>query len=373
MKVLLITHDTSLSGAPKSLLLTWEEIIKNNDFEVDVITLKSNNGLLKRFKNLAGNFYDISTYSKEINYSLKNRISKKITRSSFTSDFQNFLTEISSVNYDFIYANTIVTFKLAIQLKVLSPHLKIVGHVHELNTVLEEFLPNLTELDSYFHAYIVPSFMNQKCLENVYNIDSNKIHVIREAAQLEYSGNEIKLKDNAEFRVIMCGGAYWRKGDDLFVLLANLVCNLCPNIHFYWVGSMSSERKRVNTSDLLKMKLMNNVHFYEETEFPNDLLKHMNLFVLTSREDPFPLAAIEAGLSALPIVCFENATGISEYIEGQGLTIPYLDLNEMSNKIIKLYRDIDTCKSIGEINKLKFSSCLPKSIAKETVDKLIFL
>jgi len=36
-------------------------------------------------------------------------------------------------------------------------------------------------------------------------------------------------------------------------------------------------------------------------------------------------------------VVFENATGISEYIEGQDLTVPYLDLHEMSTKIITLY------------------------------------
>ena len=171
----------------------------------------------------------------------------------------------------------------------------------------------------------------------------------------------------------MCGGAYWRKGDDLFMLLANQICNLYSDIHFYWLGNMSIERERVNRYDIKKMGIADNVHFIAETEFPNDFFPDMDVFVLTSREDSFPLSAIEAGLTALPIVCFENATGISEYIEGQDLTVPYLDLHAMSTKIITLYHDVELCKRLGEINKLKFSSCLPKTIAKETLEILYLL
>ena len=83
--------------------------------------------------------------------------------------------------------------------------------------------------------------------------------------------------------------------------------SVLPNTHFYWVGYFSKERYRVNTADIEKLNLSKNIHLIQETTTPEVWLNQSDLFLLTSREDPFPLAAMEAGLSGLPIICFEKA------------------------------------------------------------------
>ncbi len=47
-KILVITHDTSLSGAPKSLVLFLEEL-KNFGYEVSTLVLIAGGGLEQRF------------------------------------------------------------------------------------------------------------------------------------------------------------------------------------------------------------------------------------------------------------------------------------------------------------------------------------
>ena len=50
-----------------------------------------------------------------------------------------------------------------------------------------------------------------------------------------------------------------------------------------------------------------------------------DVFVLTSREDPYPLACLEAATLGKPIVCFEQAGGMPEFVEKDcGTVVPFL-------------------------------------------------
>jgi glycosyltransferase involved in cell wall biosynthesis len=92
----------------------------------------------------------------------------------------------------------------------------------------------------------------------------------------------------------------------------------------------------------------------------------MDVFALTSRSDSFPLAAIEAGLLGVPIVCFEKASGIQEIIQqGGGEVVPYLDIQKMADAIIHLVTSDELrLKKSEEVKKL-FESCKPDVISNE--------
>ena len=124
------------------------------------------------------------------------------------------------------------------------------------------------------------------------------------------------------------------------------------------------ERKRVNLSDLEKLGIQESVFFIEETETPEKWYIEADFFALTSREDPFPLAAIEAGLLGLPIVCFEKATGISEVISSD-CVVSYLDLEAMSEQIIRLKQQPTRVKEISEENQQEFKRFTPVIISEE--------
>ena len=99
---------------------------------------------------------------------------------------------------------------------------------------------------------------------------------------------------------------------------------------------------------------------------PENYFKNFDVFLLTSREDPFPLVAIEVGKSGIPIICFENATGTSEIlINGGGFIVPYIDIVSIAEKLILYYNDEALRKRDGELNKVNFSIFTPEIMGKK--------
>jgi glycosyltransferase involved in cell wall biosynthesis len=345
---LFLTHDTSLSGAPKTMFLFLDELRKRG-YIVDVLALKGG-GLENEFKKIARNYRRLDLYSKEYNYDLKSRVFRFLFKKPILSEYDKIYQEILHEKYDLIYANTIVTLKLGVQLKK-QLSIPLISHIHEMHTVISEFCPDIKKYEKDVSLFIVPSEINKRCLKETHGIVSTKIEVLRSVSILKNNFTGVKNKIQT---VMMSGGAYWRKGDDVFIQIANKVLDKYKEVQFKWYGNISAERRRVNGLDLKNLNIENYVEFNNEKEDLTEEYLSSDLFLLPSREDPFPLSAIEAGMAGLPILCFEKATGISEVISAD-LVIPYLDIDQISTKIIELLNDINLLKDIGQKNKQVFS------------------
>ncbi|MBO0936927.1 glycosyltransferase family 4 protein [Fibrella sp. HMF5335] len=156
-----------------------------------------------------------------------------------------------------------------------------------------------------------------------------------------------------------CGNAEWRKGNDLFVTLARMVNQPdATPVYFVWVGMPKPVHNgQAGTPtlydelwlDVQKAGLADRVYFIEPTP---DVLRYMarfNIFLLCSREDPYPLVVLEAGLTNLPVVCFDGAGGAPELVETDGgAVVPYLDLTAMSKAIRQLANDGELRRKQGQ-------------------------
>jgi glycosyltransferase involved in cell wall biosynthesis len=92
--------------------------------------------------------------------------------------------------------------------------------------------------------------------------------------------------------------------------------------------------------DAGKCGIRDQLIFIKPNDKPLDTISQFDVFVLLSREDPFPLIALEAAFLQKPIIAFENSGGIPELInEGAGLLAPYLDIARMADYIYRLYHD----------------------------------
>ena len=359
--ILLLLHDVSLSGAPKSVLLVFEQLVQKG-YSVTTVCLSGGGKLEARFKAISVNYYGMDSFAKKPVYDFQNRLKQKIFGEKVISEYEKVIHEISSFSYDYIYANTIVTLPFGLQMKS-KVNCKMILHIHELETVISEFFPNLLTEDIHIDTYIVPSILNLKCLTDKFRIPDSKIVVIRETSDATLT-IEKKKNVNSKISILMCGGAYWRKGDDLFLLIAKNILKSNDSIQFYWIGKQSEERRRVNQADVEKLGLEGSVFFIEETEDPISWYLKSDIFMLTSREDPFPLAAIDAGMLGLPILCFEQATGISEVIDPI-CVIPYLDIELMTQGILDLINNKVLFESISHQNVENFKQFQPESITKE--------
>ena len=144
----------------------------------------------------------------------------------------------------------------------------------------------------------------------------------------------------------------WRKGPDLFLRMARHLPREIDGrpLHFVWVGA---ETVPGMIDDLLKRAesagLIGRMHFLGERQNPTEIVSVSDVFVLSSREDPYPLVMIEAALVYCPIVGFAGSGGAEEFLAGDaGVLVPYGDAVAMANAVDQLLRHPDEAKACAE-------------------------
>lgn len=112
-------------------------------------------------------------------------------------------------------------------------------------------------------------------------------------------------------RVAMCGAAEARKGSDLFFDLAGRL----PQYDFIWIGPWGPPDTFGNDDvfERFRSQPLDNLYVTGLTEHPGTYLRQIDVFVLTSREDPNPLVVAEALLFGKKVVAFSE-TGDSKVL-----------------------------------------------------------
>jgi len=158
----------------------------------------------------------------------------------------------------------------------------------------------------------------------------------------------------------MCGVAGWRKGADLFINTAKHLATQFPGrkIYFLWVGGSESENIRNQLEfDVRQAGLTRQVLFIG---FKSDTARYLAAFdalVLLSREDPFPLAMLEAAAFAIPIVCFSRSGGGPEFLENDaGIVVEYGDTLAVARTLVQLSEQPALCHQLGDAARQKVLS-----------------
>jgi glycosyltransferase involved in cell wall biosynthesis len=137
-----------------------------------------------------------------------------------------------------------------------------------------------------------------------------------------------------------CGTMDWRKGIDLFIQVAHRVARRpeCGDIHFCWIGSPVSQASGIELHYEVELhSLARRLFFLGEVPDTAPLMADLDLFLLPSREDPFPLVMLEAARQGVPIVCFEGSGGAAEFVDDTlGATVPMLDTAAMAQAVMAL-------------------------------------
>ena len=199
--------------------------------------------------------------------------------------------------------------------------------------------------------YIAASESVRKNLVENHSIPEDKINLIYEFIPVQLVDSDRKTAvrrkvrrelgiPGEDFIVGACGTIDWRKGSDLFVQLASLMRRYQVDrpVWFVWLGGvLEGIAYNQLRHDIRLLGLENRVKFLGARA---DALKYycaFDVFVMTSREDPFPLVCLEAASVGVPIVCFDKAGGARELVDGDsGYVVPYLDLADMADKVSAL-------------------------------------
>ncbi|HVF58846.1 MAG TPA: glycosyltransferase [Thermoanaerobaculia bacterium] len=239
--------------------------------------------------------------------------------------------------------------------------LPVISHVHELSYALSAFGRELfREQARRTSRFVACSEAVRSNLVENEGIPAEKVVVFHEAVDTaalaarstpEHArALKAELGLTPETRIVVgAGTADWRKGTDLFIQVGHVLTARRPDVAFAWVGGTSSsiEELRLN-HDLAKLGHPPRIFFLGERVDPLPVIDAADLFLLTSREDPFPLVLLEAAALGKPALCFDRAGGAPEFCREAGRVVPYLDLPAMEREIEALLDDESVRAALGE-------------------------
>lgn len=158
-------------------------------------------------------------------------------------------------------------------------------------------------------------------------------------------------------------GMPFRKGADLFLDVARRVRDRGRgDVTFVWVGGFPDDETDATLgrwADHLARARDEGlpVTFTGVVDDIAPYLQAADLFLLPSREDPFPLVVFEAAACELPTVCFAGAGGMPAFVgDDAGEAVPSLDVPAMAAAVIAWLDAPDRRREAGRIARARWRS-----------------
>ncbi|MDJ1502187.1 glycosyltransferase family 4 protein [Xanthocytophaga agilis] len=359
--LLVISHEASRTGAVLVLLNLLQWFRQQNLFEITIILYRT--GELEPDFRAVGNVYIWNKEESSQTNTYTQLVSKIQNKLSGSSKHKYILEALRTHKWEAVYINTALAARILPEIASLL-HCPIFCHIHELEIVLQTYcrLDKFSKAEPFITHYITASeAVKQNLIENkhislhkpqhvVYEwIDTSKIR--KPSKKTSDVKKELGIPENA-FVVGGSGLVEWRKGADLFLMVADYLRlkNELNNTYFVWIGHVDATEKLKIDYELKRTGLNKQVIFTGKKENPQDYFQIFDVFALTSREDPFPLVVLEAAALKKPIVCFDQAGGIPEFVaNGGGHAVSYLDIYAMAQWISTLRDDLESLSKMGEI------------------------
>lgn len=361
--ILFISHDARLSGAQLILVHLTEWLAKHTLINIKIITFEGG-PLIDRMKNVG---HTIIWHEFLVQY--PDSIERKNALREFCGDI------------DLVYGNTSVA--PTIYSEIAHFNVPIITHVHELQLAMDKYISSdvINKMNHYSTAYIACSTpVENNLLERHDASEKDFVKVYEfideyERASSSYDKNSLRKElglETDKFIVIGCGTIYWRKGVDLFIDAAIKLKKLGKdNVQFYWIGNDfwdggHKKGEYPSWKDLMQRieqnGLVENISFIGVKNNPRDYFLASDIYFLASREDPFPLSALEAAQCSLPIICFDKGGGIPEFVDHDaGIICPYEDTDYVAEKIAQLMDNDSLRLSLG-------NTARQKLLQRHTVD-----
>ena len=363
-KVLFISHEASLTGAPSVLL--------------DIIKEANQKGWRSQCVIGGRHLERIDQFKAET----------EILHLPGEDDLIPAIADFMSEYPDIVYANTVLSAPILEAILNCIPVERqtplVVSHVHELANVQRHFAAETAFLCENSDIIIAVS---DKCAESLRQaLLTNKplirvippfractAPVVEEQADQLVSRSSSEAGADQQVRVFGCGTIEHRKGFDLFcqtasILRSSSVFKANP-VKFVWIGKSSVDTEPFTSVEAWGVAdIVEHVGLHDN---PASLYRKGDIFLLPSREDPFPLVCIEAASCELPVVCFDGrAGGMSTFVrEGScGMIAEYLNCDDLAKCIEHLLEDRGMCEAQGVNGKAHAQNYHPHKVLPQIFD-----
>jgi len=344
MRILFVTHETSRTGAPGILLYFIRWLRENRkDIKFDLLALQEG-PLLTDMRAACDHTYVWNRRS------TRGGIDKVIMRVFFHLSRLTIRWKIRNARYDLVYVNSAASCHVLDAIRSDMGDARLLVHVHELEVTLQRFCKRATE--KWLHQADCVVGVSNLVIDNLiqnHGVPQAVIHKVHEFipdsnVDVEQAREDIRATYGIPKQAVLiggCGTLDWRKGPDLFIQVAKMILESTEGdteFHFLWMGGKPGTRAWVELHhDLRQCGIIDRVQFVGLVANASDFFHAFDMFLMPSREDPFPLVCLEAGQAGCPIVCFKDAIGSTEYLSDKtGAVVPYLDTSAMANETWRL-------------------------------------
>jgi glycosyltransferase involved in cell wall biosynthesis len=346
--ILFVSHDASRTGAPIALLTFLKWLRANFDYYRIEVLLGSGGALEPAFQSVAPTTTADAVADKYLGY-LASDVPPALLNAWRKRRLRWLARRLSNV--DLVYSNTLQNGALLREL--WHRGLKVLSHVHELEWWLQ-YRTSARDLGFSMDVtdhYIACSRVTSENLVSAQGVrperitlchafvEVDEVQLARARADRSLTRRRLGISPDA----LVVGGVGtmdWRKGPDLFVQLAAMVTRRLPDadVHFVWAGGEDTGPTRGGLfMDARRLGIGHCMSFVGALEHLGDLFAAMDVFALTSREDPFPLVMLEAAAAGVPLVCFAGGGGAPEFaLSDAGCVTPYLDVAGMAAAVSDL-------------------------------------
>jgi GT2 family glycosyltransferase len=339
--VLFVSHELTLSGAPRMLFYAAQTVKKNGGFPVVVAP---EDGPLREEMERAGLVVIID---ESIRYN-------------------HFLFERFARNFDLAIVNTIVMFGVVKQLSAI-PILRTVWWLHE-GQMLSDYLEKLEAIEwervrllcvsAYAKAFLPP------------RIEAEVLHngVPDEAAGVERRPSGVAMT------FLVAGTIEPRKGQDLFIdAIAALPPEIRKQCRFLMNGKLWEVHQSFWKDILARVTNLPEVTYLGALGHVEQLraMADSDVLVCCSRDEPFSLVAMEAATLSKPTILSDHV-GAGEVLgEGSSLKFPSGDVMALSKQLRYAFEHRQELKQMGVAAREKFEEELSIDAFERRFTKLL--
>jgi glycosyltransferase involved in cell wall biosynthesis len=243
-----------------------------------------------------------------------------------------------------VYANTVKSASYVRPARRLG--IPVVLHVHEVGALASRTLARYRLAGHYAHIHLVAC--SEAAADDLAELTGEPRGRIAVVPSLVDASRVVMLagaappaiRDDAGATIVVgaCGVANERKGIDLWLRMIRTVQGTehGRDLRFVWVGD--HDQSALDAAAELGVEGL--VEFTGELENPLPTVARFDIFTLSSRADPFPLAVLEAMALARPVVAFA-VDGVPEQVGDAGVLVPAEDVDALARAVVSLASDPD--------------------------------
>jgi glycosyltransferase involved in cell wall biosynthesis len=249
-------------------------------------------------------------------------------------------------NYEDPKAVIINSAASASSVGLFSDKVTIIAYIHELRQVLEIYQSEVDQLRIRADYVFCGSQAVLECLANHYRFSREILEVaysfidfgVEEIDDIASTKKRFKSAIGVDINctlIVGCGTAHWRKNPKLFVKIANEIVKTAGSpVMFAWIGGGPDLEECIKLASSYSIR--DYIYFFGYQADVTPYLMASDIFLLTSEEDPFPLACLQAALSFNTIICFDDSGGVPELINSAnaGISVPKNNIEKTIEAIL---------------------------------------